>query len=101
MDFYVLLIIPHILAIAGLIGFAFRITEDGPSPEEGFDQTEGGDGGSPVPTRPSRPQGGLPLPEAIPPPRRLRAGEQLADLHPRPARRERESEPPHRAPIRA
>lgn len=100
MDFYVLLIIPHVLAIAGLIGFAFRITEDGPS-EEGFEETEGGDGGSPVPTPPSRPQGGLPLPEAIPPSRRLRAGEHLADLHPRPARREHEPEPPRRAPIRA
>jgi hypothetical protein len=97
--FYLLLIVPHVLALGGLFALAFR-TRSGGAGEEG----EGGPGGPPNdPPPPTAPGpvpsgGGLPLEHAEPPRRRLAPGERLAEQYPRPARREHEPARPQRSP---
>lgn len=97
--FYLLLILPHVLAIGGLLAFALHSAAGG----AGGEQDEGWDGGGGSRTPPNEPpspspRGGLPLCDADPPRRRLRAGERLSELHPRLPRREHERRPPHRTP---
>lgn len=99
--FYLLLILPHVLAIGGLLGFALHSAAGGANgePDEGSD---GGGGLRPPPSRPRprppSPSGGLPLSDADPPRRRLRAGERLSELHPALPRREHERGPARRTP---
>jgi hypothetical protein len=58
---------------------------------------DGGATPAPLPS-PARPSGGLPLPTSAAPSRRLHPGEQLAELHEPPRRREHA---PERPPIKA
>ena len=99
--FYLLLIIPHVLGIAGLLAFAYWTG----AAETGDDDQGPGDwyhdDGPPRAPEPRAPLGGLPLPHAVAPPRRLPVGGRLAELHPRPPRREREPERPVRPRIGA
>jgi hypothetical protein len=96
--FYLLLIIPHLLALGGLFAFAAMV-KPGREDEEGIDGTDGG-GGLEPPSDPAPvpPRGGLPLDRAELPPRRLRVGETLADLHPPRPRRDHE---PARTPVKS
>jgi hypothetical protein len=70
---------------------------DNPPPGDG-----GSDGGwgrrKETPPRPSKPRGGLPLPDAVPARVRLRDHRRLAELLPRPARRQVRE--PERTPVR-
>lgn len=97
MAFYLLLVIPHVLALGGLFAWAARVNPGGAD-----DGAEGSDGGggleTPLDPQPVRPSGGLPLEGGEPPARRLRVGERLADLHPLPPRRDHEPEPSPRVP---
>lgn len=99
--FYLLLIVPHLLALAGLFAWAARVEPGGVSDEE-IEGSDGRGGGGPEPPlepEPVKPSGGLPLiGDAVAPPRRLRVGERLADLHPPPPRRDHEPLPP-RVPV--
>ena len=74
MAFYLLLIIPHLLALGGLFAFAARV-DPGGAHEEGMDGPDGG-GGTEPPFEPApvSPTGGLPLDVTDFPPRRLRVG---------------------------
>jgi hypothetical protein len=90
--FYLLLIIPHILALGGLFLFAFNSAlSDG----DGDDESGWNDGGQapPEPPAPAPSGGGIPLPVSHPPRRRLRDGERLSDQHLRPRRRDHEPAP--------
>lgn len=92
---YLLLILPHVVLIAGLLAFAY--CSKGTAVAEGDDGRSYGYGTDDAPPRAPGPVpsgGGLPLTDASPPPRRLRVGERLADLHPRHRRRA------HRPPLR-
>ena len=98
--FYLLLILPHLLAIIGLLVFALCTASGGTSaePEEG---TDGGGGGlrpPPSTPQPASPRGGLPLGDATPPWRRLRVGERLSELHRPATRRDRGPHRPKRTP---
>jgi hypothetical protein len=97
--FYLLLIIPHVVALGGLFAFAFYTNTDTPGDEQ-EDGGDGRDGGQQLPrTPPPAPSGGgLPLSQSSPPRRRLRVGESLAELHPRPPRRDRDPRRPSRTP---
>jgi hypothetical protein len=102
--FYLLLALPHVLGLCALLWIAYR---SGPRAMVAADPPEGGSssdgwGGQPPPRSPQPlpPGGGLPLGTADPPRRRLRVGEQLADLHPVPVRREHPQPLPTRAPQR-
>ncbi|MGO9973016.1 MAG: hypothetical protein ACLP01_09450 [Solirubrobacteraceae bacterium] len=99
---YLLLIVPHLLLMAGLLAFAYQSSRwlGG----DGHDEGEGGNGGGP-PTPPRAPEpapsgNGLPMRDAAAPRRRLRVGERLADLHPRRPRRAHDRQDPQRAPTR-
>jgi hypothetical protein len=86
--FYALLILPHIMAIAGLMWFAFRAGDDGRHDGgDGLDwlRTDDDDPITPAP-RPG-PAAGPPLPDADQP-RRLQVGEQLSERVVRRPRRE-------------
>jgi hypothetical protein len=99
--FYLLLIVPHVLALGGLFAIAFRTSAGGSGDDE-----KGGPGGPPTdPPPPRAPQpvpsgGGLPLEHADHPRHRLPPGERLAEQYPRPVRREHEPPEPRRAPTR-
>jgi hypothetical protein len=100
--FYLLLIIPHLLALGGLFAFAAMV-KPGRGDEAGADGSDGGGGGGlepPLGPAPVRPSGGLPLEQTELPARRLRVGENLADLHPARPRRDHEPEPARR-PVRS
>ncbi len=89
--FYLLLILPHVLALAALLTLA-ACTAAGGCGGQVADAEEGTDDGGglrppPVPPRPLRPRGGLPLPLSGTPRRRLRVGERLRELHPARVRR--------------
>jgi hypothetical protein len=91
--FYLLLIIPHLVALGGLFAFAAMV-QPGRGDEEGADGADGGGGlEPPLDPAPVAPSGGLPLDQTELPPRRLRVGENLADLHPPRPRRDHEPEP--------
>jgi hypothetical protein len=98
--FYLLLILPHVLAIGGLLAFAL-CTASGASTGEADEGTDGGGGGQRLPPsapQPASPRGGLPLRDAQPPWRRLRVGEQLGDLRQPAPRRDRGPHRPRRTP---
>jgi hypothetical protein len=100
MAFYLLLIVPHLLALGGLFAFAAMVNP-GRGTEEGADGSDGGGGlEPPLDPAPVPPSGGLPLDRAELPARRLRVGENLADLHPPRPRRDHEADPP-RIPVRS
>jgi hypothetical protein len=84
--FYVLLILPHLLAIAGLLAYALHSAPV----DAGEDGYAGPNGGSQPPLDPSPPPPvDYPLvSDAASPRRRLRVGERLSDQHARPPRRE-------------
>jgi hypothetical protein len=97
--FYLLLILPHLLAVVGLLAWALRTAANSSDGEaEGLSDGGGGLGVPPPEPRPVTPNGGLPLDGSNPPRRRLRAGERLSELHPMPARRDREPHRPERVP---
>jgi len=98
---YLLLIVPHLLALGGLLMFAIRTGATAPG-EDGYG--DHGGGGDWPPRRPGPPPGpnGLPLDGAVAPRRRLRVGERLAELHPRRGRRDHDvPRTPRRAPTGA
>jgi hypothetical protein len=88
--FYALLILPHLLALVGLGVYAYRTSPAQPS--DGWDDNPW----EPPPGGPEPPSGGPPLVDASAPRRRLRVGERLPALYPRPSRREHEREEPVR-----
>jgi hypothetical protein len=96
--FYLLLILPHVLAIGGLLAFAL-CSSSGACTDRADEGTDGGGGGGqrrpPTAPQPAPPRGGLPLGDAQPPWRRLRVGEQLSELYQPSRRRDRG---PHRPP---
>jgi hypothetical protein len=96
--FYLLLVVPHVVALGGLFAWAARVDPCGVG-EDGVDGTDGGGGLEPPrKPRPLGPSGGLPLDSGEPPARRLRVGERLADLHPPPSRRDHNPAPAPRVP---
>ena len=100
MAFYLLLIIPHLVALGGLFWFAWSVQPGRPD-EEGADGADDGGGlEPPLEPAPVQPRGGLPLEQTEFPPRRLRVGENLADLHPQRPRRDHEPEPA-RIPVKS
>jgi hypothetical protein len=80
----------HLVALLlGIVLFVMFV-RSGPESDGNPPEDEGGGGGNDrLPDRPptTSPRGGLPLPDAEPPPVRLRGHERLADLRPRPERR--------------
>jgi hypothetical protein len=101
--FYLLLIVPHIVALGGLFAFAAQTRDGQGSAEDDGEAGGGGDGGTLVPRDPKArpPGGGLPLADGRPPRRRLRVGERLAELYPRRLRRGDERHPPRPLPAPA
>ena len=103
--FYVLLVMPHLVAMVGLAVFAYRYgAADRTDDDFGFDDGTGGErppgGQPPGGPEPDPPLGPLPLDAAGPPARRLRVGERLAELHPRPSRREHAPQQPARPRVK-
>jgi hypothetical protein len=103
--FYLLLIVPHLLALTGLFAWAARVQPGGVSDME-VDGSDGGGGGGggggpepPLDPAPVKPSDGLPvIGDAVAPARRLRVGERLADRHHPIPRRDHEPVPP-RVPL--
>jgi hypothetical protein len=98
--FYLLLIIPHLVALTALLGYAVRS-----APREANDEPSGESSGpagepKPPPNPPplAPPAGGPPLPDAAPLGRRLRDPEEIYDLRPRRQRRQHPDHPPKPAP---
>lgn len=97
--FYLLLIIPHLVALAALLGYALRSR---PRAVSGDDWESSGSEGEPKPPPQPRPLGpaidGPPLPDGAAPPGRLRDADRLP--HPRRRRRRREhpAHPPEPTP---
>jgi hypothetical protein len=96
--FYVILVLPHLLAIVGLAAFAFYSGVDGLG-EDGDGGSDGIEGGQP----PGGPEpepllSGPPLIDATPPRRRMRVGERLSELYP--SRRRRDHDPKQPTPRR-
>ena len=89
---YVLLIIPHLVAVAGLLAYALQ------SAPIDAGEDDGPESGSKPPLGPSPrpPVDHMLLPEAVAPRRRMRGGERLSDLHPPRSRRERPVHQPSR-----
>jgi len=97
---YLLLIIPHLLALTGLLWYALRSRPVDASEDSGG-RFPGADGEPKPPpqTPPTGPVvGGPPLAHATAPERRLRDAERLSDLHPRRTRREHHSPEPSPTP---
>lgn len=104
--FYLLLALPHVLGMVVLLWIAYRTSAR--DSVGGADPLDGGEGDGGLPRDPTPdplpsgggvplPSGGrLPLSEAGAPRRRLRIGEQLAELYPAPARREHPPQQPDR-----
>lgn len=93
--FYLLLIIPHLVALAALLGYALRAapTEDPGAESSGSEGTP-----DPPPSRPrlGPPGDGPPLPDAAPSGRRLRDAEELSDVRPHHRRRREHPGHPHK-----
>ena len=91
----------HLVALVlGVLLFVMFLRSDTAEGREPPEEDEGGGGGSDriSNTPKTSPSGGIPLPDAVPAPVRLRGHERLSDLRPRPERR-RVAEPgrtPHR-----
>lgn len=93
---YLFLIIPHLLALVVLLGFAIRSGSRGQERGDSGDGWDDGPNGPPPPA--PKPSGfGPPLPDAALPRRRVRVGGRLSELYPPRPRREIE---PDRAPVR-
>jgi hypothetical protein len=95
--FYILLIIPHLLIMTGLLALAYYAKTPG-SEEPYWRPDVGYDDPPPAGPQPGSGPGGLPLPDANAPRRRLRVGERLADLYPRRLRRGHVPRQPDRVP---
>ena len=96
--FYLLLIIPHLVAIAGLLAYALRA-----SPFDESEESQGGSSGSggrpPLPSPPpATPSGSSPRVPREVSRRRIRDAEPHSKLHPRRARREHPTRQPNPAP---
>ncbi len=96
--FYLLLIVPHTLALGGLALYAYRSQASPVGDDPSGPGWDGGDAAPPRGPRPGPPTTRLPLPGATPPRRRLRFGERLADLYPRRRRRDHAPRPSPRTP---
>jgi hypothetical protein len=96
---YLLLIIPHLVAIAGLLAYALRS-----SPLDEGQESQGGPfrpDGEPTPPSPPQPtpsRGSPPLPREVAPRRRIRGAERHSNLHPRRPRPEHPTRQPNPAP---
>src|ERR671916_3266956 len=81
----------HLVALAlGVLMFVLFLRSDSTDGRQGPEDEDGGGGGGSdrITDRPkTSPSGGGPLPDAEPPPVRLRGHERLSDLRPRPERR--------------
>jgi len=81
----------HLVALAlGVLLFVLFLRSDTFDGRDGSEEDDNGGGGGSdrVSDRPKvSPSGGLPLPDAVPAPVRLRGHQKLADLRPRPDRR--------------
>jgi hypothetical protein len=98
--FYLLLILPHLLALAGLAAFAYYS-----SATEASDDDSGGwggvqDAGPPSGPVPLPPDGMLPPQSGASPRRRLRVGERLSELYPPRPRRQHEPKHPARPRVK-
>ncbi|MEA2252397.1 MAG: hypothetical protein QOG70_2639 [Solirubrobacteraceae bacterium] len=89
-----LTVLVHVIGMAALV-WALLLDDESRPDWRGW--WPGGDD-DPAEPGPSRPGGGLPLPDADPSAVRLRDGGRLADALPRPARRPQH--PPERVPAR-
>jgi hypothetical protein len=94
----------HLIAVAlGVVLFVMFLRSETTKPWQPPDDDEGGGGGNDRlsnPPKSSPPRGGLPLPDAVPAPVRLRSHERLSDLTPRPERRPAREPVPERTPAR-
>jgi hypothetical protein len=90
----------HILGLIGAVLLIIPAIRDQPEPPQppGGESDGGGGLRRPVPRKPVRPCGGIPLPDAAPSRIRLREPGRLGDLLPRPARRP--AREPERRPVR-
>jgi hypothetical protein len=96
---YLLLIIPHLVAIAGLLAYAVRSSPFEES-NESQDGSFGQDGKPPPPsTPPPTPSPGFPgVPREVSPRRRIRDARRHSKLHARRPRREHPTRRPNPAP---
>jgi hypothetical protein len=98
--FYLLLILPHLLALVGLAAFAYYSSACEPSQDSpgGWDHR----GGEPPPPEPDRGPslGGPPLDDATLPRRRMRVGERLSELYPGAPRRAHDPNQPAQPRVR-
>jgi hypothetical protein len=93
---YVLLIVPHVLAISGLLAFAcWSMIGD----DAGLDGDQGGQ--PPSLPEPRPPLTGPPLPNASSPRRRIHVGERLSEVHPQRPRRVHDPPQPTRPRVKA
>src|SRR5215213_763134 len=94
----------HLIAVAlGALLFVMFLRSEATKPSQPPDEEEDGGGGNDrLPTRPphTSPPGGLPLPDAVQAPVRLRSHDRLRDLRPQPARRPAREPAPQRRPVR-
>jgi len=93
----------HLIAVAlGAVLFVMFLRSEATEPWQPPDEDDGGGGGNDrLPGRPkTSPSGGLPLPDAVPAPVRLRSHERLRDLRPARERRPAREPAPQRRPVR-
>jgi hypothetical protein len=98
---YLALIVPHVLAIFGLLAYAYR-SGAGEDPDEAFGGSDGffEPSAPPPPPTPSPAMAPLPLPDASPPRRRIRVGGRLSESYPqRPRRTHAPAQPSRPRPI--
>jgi hypothetical protein len=89
----------HILGLICAFLLIMPALRDAPEPPQPPGGSDGGGGlRRPVPEKPVRPRGGVPLPDAEPSRIRLREPGRLGDLLPRPSRRP--AREPDRRPVR-
>lgn len=90
----------HLLGLVCAVLLILPAIRDQPEPPQPPGSSSDGGGGlrRPVPRKPVRPWGGIPLPDAQPSRIRLREPGRLADLLPRPTRRP--AREPNRRPAR-
>jgi hypothetical protein len=97
---YVLLIVPHLLALGGLLAFACRsMMAEAGEDDYGWGE-DNQDDQPPLAPEPLAPLTGPPLPHASSPRRRMRVGERLSELHSRRPRREHDPPQPTRPPVK-
>jgi hypothetical protein len=96
--FYILLIIPHLVLMAGFLWFAYTVSAGGGEDADAGWGRWDYDFEPPPGPNPAPGAGGPPLPDAGQPRRRLRVGERLAELYPRRLRRGHGPRVPDREP---